>query len=216
MSPRLALVPLALTLVVLALAAAGCGGGASPSVAAVGTGTTSTTSSATGAPAGSSGAPHTDSGGGGPRGFALVMRGGADALKLSRCMRAHGVPNFPDPSSNGSLQLNSSSGVDPNSPQFRSAMQACQKVLPNGGKQSPQEMAKARQQALAFSACMRKHGVKDFPDPQFSAGRVSIRMRAGAGSDLNPQSPAFQAAQRACGGFMGPKGGPSTSSSGGK
>ena len=27
-----------------------------------------------------------------------------------------------------------------------------------------------RQQALAFSACMRKHGLPNFPDPQFPSG----------------------------------------------
>jgi hypothetical protein len=48
---------------------------------------------------------------------------------------------------------------------------------------------------LAFSQCMRAHGVKDFPDPD-SSGRIGIQ--AGPGSDLAPDNPTFQAAQQAC------------------
>jgi hypothetical protein len=47
------------------------------------------------------------------------------ALDFSRCMRAHGVPDFPDPStSNGGFGYNLS-GVDTHSPQYQSAQQAC-------------------------------------------------------------------------------------------
>src|SRR6266568_253384 len=54
---------------------------------------------------------------------------------------------------------------------------------------------------LAFSACMRSHGVKDFPDPTKSADGGGIRIQSGkggGGSDLDPNSAVFQAAQRAC------------------
>jgi hypothetical protein len=40
-------------------------------------------------------------------------------------MHAHGTTNFPDPTANGhgvGLQL---AGIDPNSPQFQAAQQAC-------------------------------------------------------------------------------------------
>jgi hypothetical protein len=40
-------------------------------------------------------------------------------------MRVHGITNFPDPTANGhgvGMNLN---GIDPNSPQFRAAQQAC-------------------------------------------------------------------------------------------
>jgi hypothetical protein len=49
----------------------------------------------------------------------------SQALEFSRCMRAHNVPDFPDPSTvNGGLGYNMS-GVDTHSPQFQSAQQAC-------------------------------------------------------------------------------------------
>ena len=49
-------------------------------------------------------------------------------------------------------------------------------------------------QLLEFSACMRAHGLKDFPDP--SNGGLQIRVQPG--SDLDPSSPQFQNAQKAC------------------
>jgi hypothetical protein len=40
---------------------------------------------------------------------------------------------------------------------------------------------------------MRSHGVPNFPDPQFSGGGVRI-----GGTGLDPNSPQFTAAQKAC------------------
>lgn len=58
------------------------------------------------------------------------------ALKFAQCMRSHGVANFPEPSqgSNGQITINggTGSGIDPNSPQFQSAQQACSADLPTG------------------------------------------------------------------------------------
>lgn len=57
-------------------------------------------------------------------------------LTFANCMRSHGVPNFPEPSSSGGMKISSGNGVDPNSPTFKSAMQTCRKDLPNGGQGS--------------------------------------------------------------------------------
>jgi hypothetical protein len=51
---------------------------------------------------------------------------------------------------------------------------------------------------FALSKCMRTHGVSNFPDPTFPAGGGTA-IRGGPGVD--PQSPAFQHAQAACGRF---------------
>ncbi len=47
-------------------------------------------------------------------------------LRLAKCMRAHGVPNFPDPTSRG-LTFSPSSGLNPNSPAFLAAQKRCQR-----------------------------------------------------------------------------------------
>lgn len=57
---------------------------------------------------------------------------------------------------------------------------------------------------LRFADCMRSHGVPNFPDPPAGGGGIQFK----AGSGINPQSPAFQAAQKACGNLIpGPTGG---------
>jgi len=133
------------------------------------------------------------------------------SLAFSRCMRSHGVSNFPDPPGNGQLDLRiqqtpdstSVNGVEVNGPAFQSAMQACHGDLPNGGHPSAAQTARAKAQAFAMSRCMRSHGVPNFPDPQFQSGPGGgIGVRIG-GSGIDPSSPAFQAAQRACGSIFG-------------
>jgi hypothetical protein len=132
----------------------------------------------------------------------------AQALKFSQCMRSHGVSNFPDPQHNGGLLLQAGpgTGIDPRSPAFESAQKTCQHLLPKGGHPGPVS-ASQRAAALKFSQCMRSHGVPSFPDPTFSAnGGVRLALKAGNG--LDPRSPAFQAAQKACGGPGGGLGNP--------
>jgi len=95
------------------------------------------------------------------------------------------------------LTIGPGSGIDPSSPQFQAAQKTCQKLLPNGGKANPADQAKAQAQMLKFSACMRAHGVRNFPDPKFEGGgRSSLKIDSKSGID--PRSPVFQAAQKAC------------------
>jgi hypothetical protein len=92
--------------------------------------------------------------GGGPCGAYLTaastaLRGGqpppkpdpAKLLKFSQCMRANGIPDFPDPSGNG-LQLSGGPGSDlnPNNPTFKAASKTCAKkagVPGLGGTSAP-------------------------------------------------------------------------------
>src|SRR6266481_597905 len=55
---------------------------------------------------------------------------------------------------------------------------------------------------------MRAHGLADFPDPQTAgAGNaVGLKITAGVGSGLDPNNPAFEAAQKACAKLMPKKG----------
>ena len=124
-------------------------------------------------------------------------------------MQHHGVPNFPDPNGEGQVTM---SGINPQSASFQDAQRACAKYAPNGGKPpSPAQTEQAVQQALKFSECMRGHGISGFPDPQVNAsgGGISIRIsvRSGSGSNLDPNNPQFQAAQKACQSLMPGPGG---------
>jgi hypothetical protein len=57
----------------------------------------------------------------------------AQALKFVACMRAHGLPTFPDPKVNAQgIELQMPSSVAPNSAVLRNAQQACRNLLPGG------------------------------------------------------------------------------------
>jgi hypothetical protein len=54
-------------------------------------------------------------------------------LKFAKCMRAHGISNFPDPKLGGGPVTIGGSGIRIQSPQFLSAQHACQSLLRKSG-----------------------------------------------------------------------------------
>jgi hypothetical protein len=152
---------------------------------------------------------------------AAAAKGGAsspsvDLTKMesyASCMRTHGIPDFPDPTSgpNGGtgfqIKAGPGSDLDQGSPKFEAADKTCKPLLPNGGV-APQLTAAQQQKFLDWAACIRAHGVPNFPDPIFSNGGVEIRMAAPPGSAGGSGPPAqLQAAQAACKSKL-PGGGP--------
>ena len=131
--------------------------------------------------------------------------GSNQMLKFSGCMRANGVPNFPDPSAGGGIQISPGSGLNPQSPAFQAAQKTCAKLLPGGGPGPRKPTAAQFAAALAFAKCMRGHGLPHFPDPLASipAGSgpiISLRgMMFQPSADLDPRSLAFQQAASDCG-----------------
>jgi len=63
--------------------------------------------------------------GGRPPNQAVRQQVRAQSLRFSQCVRAHGVPNFPDPGSDGRIPDPAGAGIDQASPKFRAANQAC-------------------------------------------------------------------------------------------
>jgi hypothetical protein len=184
-----------------ALLAAGCGGGGgSPGIASIASSTTGTTATTQNGSAFGGDTPSSaPAGGRGGGQFKIGMNvGTVDGAKFSACFRKHGVPNFPDPNGQGVITIQSGMGIDPSSPTYRSAQSTCEKLLPNGGKPTPAQIAQQQQKLLAFSACMRAHGLKDFPDPS----NGGLQVRVGPGSDLDPNNPTVQTAQQACQGDL--------------
>jgi hypothetical protein len=147
-----------------------------------------------------------------------TAKGYSQALAFSKCMRAHGLSNFPDPQTLGGgiqLSITPRSGINPQAPAFQEAQQSCKHLLPNGGQPSAQASAQAKANLLRTSECMRAHGITDFPDPQTGsppsnpAGYSAVMGVNGAflaiPSSINPQSPAFKQAAATCN--FGPRGG---------
>ena len=96
---------------------------------------------------------------------------------MSKCMRANGLSNFPDPSQGsgglgfpGGVALSSTGqltvdGITFSGPALKKAQAGCKEFLPGGGGPPPALSAKQERQALEFARCMRAHGVTNFPDP---------------------------------------------------
>jgi hypothetical protein len=174
-----------------ALLAAGCGGGTkTPTVAHLGSSTSSSgSSSSVGSSASSAGSSHSGS-----------ASPDSEAVAYSACVRAHGVPNFPDPkvTTNGN-EVKVAIGINPSissNPHFQSAQEACRKLLPNGGpggEGNHQISAQEQAEYLKAAACIRAHGLPNFPDPTFEGGGVHVSHKG-----LNLSSPQAHAAEQAC------------------
>jgi hypothetical protein len=171
--------------VVFGVTVAGCSGGSkSPTVPSVSSGPTTTAAQAAGSRTTTTAAP-TGSGSAGQ-----TPLGKAEAY--SQCMRSHGVPNWPDPvlTPHGGYGFRTT-GIDPHSARFQSALKACNALSPEGWS-TGQQLSPAQQQAwLNWAKCIRLHGVPDFPDPKFSGSAVQIS-RGGS------SSPQLQSAMNAC------------------
>jgi hypothetical protein len=133
----------------------------------------------------------------------------AALLAYSRCMRSHGVANFPDPKQvGGGIQFDgSATGVNPQSPLFVSAQRSCRHLLPGGGRPTSAGQQQALARMLHISQCMRSHGISRFPDPTPSppsnrAGYSTIRSNGAAWlaipNSIDVRTPAFKRAAAAC------------------
>jgi hypothetical protein len=180
----------------IAPALAGCGGSSSPTVARLSAGKS---------------APSPGSQGGGPSQESPASLQQA-AVAYAKCMRASGVPNFPDPNASGGFLFHASRGLA-SSPLFKAAQAKCHKLLPGGGlpggpgSEPPSAQTLAR--FLKIARCMRKHGVSDFPDPRTSAPPNPLGSGIAELSDIegvillfpstiDQQSPVFKQAAATC------------------
>jgi hypothetical protein len=84
-----------------------------------------------------------------------------DILNFARCMRSHGVSNFPD-----DLNFQNVPGINPSSPAFKTAQTACQHLLPVKRPPSGPPSAQAYTRLLHWAKCMRAHGISSLPDPK--------------------------------------------------
>jgi hypothetical protein len=134
----------------------------------------------------------------------------AQELALAKCMRAHGVPTFPDPNPAGGYTLTPAgsikgaggSSININSSQAQVAYGDCRHLIPGGPsisqleqdvQQAQQRQARELPQLLKWQQCVRSHG-----EPDFTLGLGDQSPASGNGGALNPNSPQFRAALSAC------------------
>jgi hypothetical protein len=118
------------------------------------------------------------------------------ALAYARCMRSHGVPDFPDPDNNGNFHLDNSV-----SSQETAANQVCNHLLNVGTQLNAAQRQHTLSQLVKYAQCMRAHGVPNFPDPQITSGGIGVPSGFTfdtSGGHLDQKSPQYQAAAQAC------------------
>lgn len=126
-------------------------------------------------------------------------------LAAAQCMRAHGVPNFPDPGPSGGMTVLMSpgsstvtiDGIPLSGPAFQAAETIC-KPLGNTGPGRPAVTEQQKHALLAFARCMRQNGIP-YADPQFPAGGGIF---GGGSSGQDQNSPGFKHAVTICNAAM--------------
>jgi hypothetical protein len=165
----------------LSLLGAGCGGGGSSGVARVAATTTTAASAAADATTtieyGASGA-------------------NAQALSFARCMRSHGIANWPDPESNGAFDKSKLRQLDVSPSRVRSIEErSCRDFFQNAASGQGQTITAAdRTDYLKAAACMRRHGFADFPDPTFPGNGVELHIP----SSIDTNASRFKRAAETC------------------
>jgi hypothetical protein len=117
-------------------------------------------------------------GGGRPAGGAA--NAGRSAVAYSRCVRSHGLPNFPDPGNGGQIPKADPQQLGVSRSQLESAQHACQRLIPDTGETREQQqelqcaLAGDCSQAVVqrwmsglrqLAGCLRSHGMPNWPDP---------------------------------------------------
>ena len=126
-------------------------------------------------------------------------------------MRAHGVPNFPDPGSGGQLSKQAVVAAlqAVSNSRAEAATGACARLNP-AGQENPILTGQEQQDYLRAAACMRSHGITGFPDPTFPQGRLNLQIP----SSIDTTSRQFTQAAQTCTRLI-PAGLPHSSGSGG-
>jgi hypothetical protein len=148
------------------LFAAGCGGGSgSPGVANV----ASSTASA-----------------------AAATQNGAFAF--AHCLRSHGLPGWPDPTSDGGFDKAKLRQLGYSVARVRAVEDGPCNHLFGSSSQGPTITLTDRADYLQAAACMRTHGFRDFPDPIFQDNNV----RTSIPSSIDQDSSQFKSAAATC------------------
>ena len=129
-----------------------------------------------------------------------AVRGSADPVQVGHrfvlCARAHGQPDFPEPTWDAQGRPHLPPGVEPSS-QVR---QACGSILNDLPPQLREGSGTPRNDPAMmrrFAACMRAHGIADWPDPN-ADGDFPLPPSLAANVKGGPRLPQIQAARSGC------------------
>jgi hypothetical protein len=187
-----------LTTAAVALLAAACSSPSSAGTSAPGTGSPSAAGPASSSPAAGNAAGSSPT--------------AQSAVAYSQCMRANGVPKYPDPGSGGQIPKGGAQAFDVSASVFQAAQRTCEHLLPTGGSfdQQAHDCISAGacppalvQQMLTddrkFAQCMRSHGVPNWPDPTLDPnGAPVFRVSAAGITHTQTHTPPMENTITAC------------------
>jgi hypothetical protein len=123
------------------------------------------------------------------------------ALAYSRCMRSHGVPNFPDPDPDGNVPSSALRALGMSKQTLLAADGACKRLLPSSGRGGGTGTRGDRLKlafALNAAGCMRSHGFPTYPDPPTPSPSSQGSGTRFEGTGIDTKSPRFQTTETAC------------------
>jgi len=106
--------------------------------------------------------------------------GSGSAVAYSACLRAHGVPNYPDPNSSGILPKTDAQALGVATARYQASQRACQAMLPDSASEPfddqvrqcylagacpPTLVQQMTTHGRTIAHCMRAHGIPNWPDP---------------------------------------------------
>lgn len=120
----------------------------------------------------------------------------AQMVAYADCIRTHGDPAWPDPVKGPAgiwTFVSNGPGSGVNAAGAPAAMNACKKLAPQQSALPAYVIQAARAEGLKLAACMRAHGITNYPDPVVSDGGIGRNLQG-----IDTSSPQYETAQQAC------------------
>jgi hypothetical protein len=129
------------------------------------------------------------------------------SLAYAKCMRSHGVPEFPAPDGQGNFNDSQIQSIIQQDPHERDAFQVCRSLLPNEGTGLTVTQLQTMQEqnlhnAVKAAHCMRAHGITDFPDPSGMTQGSGVNWEPAMSAGLNLSTSSYAAAFKICSGKL--------------
>jgi hypothetical protein len=125
----------------------------------------------------------------------------AKARQFVECARKNGIPNVADPkvNSDGDIDIAPPPGLTKQSPIVEKVIKICGKYLDGVFTHESHDSSAEYDKALKLAACVRKHGVPNFPDPSPPTGGEEQGQKFHLDKRLNLNRQTVDRAMQACG-----------------
>lgn len=131
----------------------------------------------------------------------------AKARQFVECARKNGIPNVADPTvnSDGDIDIAPPPGLTKQSPIVQKVIKICGKYMDGVLTHETKDPSAEYDKALKLAACIRQHGVPNFPDPSPPTEGDGQGQKFHISKQLNLDRGTVDKAMRACGVTPQPK-----------